>query len=460
MSQSIETPGVSGEQPAAETKLNAVRPGPAEGAERAEEPERHDTPAPAPHGEHPFLQHHFDTPKHQFEAGKLGIWLFLVTEILFFAGLFCAYSVYRSMHPQIFVWAHYYLDTNLGAINTGVLILSSLTAAWAVRSAQLGQRTHLILNVVITIGCAVTFMAIKYVEYSAKFEHGLLWGGRPTAAGTAPKYRFDPHEPVWETHSFATKHPEAASAARKLFAAAHPEGHDRGAATHQRTPVAPPSSGGPPSGSASAAAAAASLPLHAAPSASLGPPAPGGEVALAVADGVALPPGSAAPGSSAAALAPSAAARAPSAAALAPSAAIRSPAANAPPLGPGAASPAPAPATARSSPGDPISLVGSLTQAEALPLLQAGILGPSALDPNVPSRPRNAHIFFGIYFFMTGLHGVHVLAGLLVWVWILTRALRGHFGPKYFGPVDYAALYWHLVDVIWIYLFPLLYLIH
>ena len=60
---------------------------------------------------------------------------------------------------------------------------------------------------------------------------------------------------------------------------------------------------------------------------------------------------------------------------------------------------------------------------------------------------------------MTGLHGFHVLAGIVVWVWLLRRAVLGQFGPKYFGPIDYAALYWHLVDLIWIYLFPLLYLI-
>jgi cytochrome c oxidase subunit 3 len=61
---------------------------------------------------------------------------------------------------------------------------------------------------------------------------------------------------------------------------------------------------------------------------------------------------------------------------------------------------------------------------------------------------------------MTGLHGIHVLLGIGLWVWLLLRARRGEFGPQYFGPIDYAALYWHLVDLIWIYLFPLLYLIH
>jgi cytochrome c oxidase subunit 3 len=75
-------------------------------------------------------------------------------------------------------------------------------------------------------------------------------------------------------------------------------------------------------------------------------------------------------------------------------------------------------------------------------------------------EPRNVHRFFSIYFCMTGLHGIHVLAGIGLWVWLLLRARTGEFGPEYFGPIDFAALYWHIVDLIWIYLFPLLYLIH
>jgi cytochrome c oxidase subunit 3 len=98
---------------------------------------------------------------------------------------------------------------------------------------------------------------------------------------------------------------------------------------------------------------------------------------------------------------------------------------------------------------------------ELEPLIAAGLVGPRTLDPSAPiSRPRLAHVFFGIYFFMTGLHGFHVLIGIGVWVWMLLKAMKGQFGPTYFGPIDFTALYWHLVDLIWIYLFPLLYLIH
>jgi hypothetical protein len=76
-----------------------------------------------------------------------------------------------------------------------------------------------------------------------------------------------------------------------------------------------------------------------------------------------------------------------------------------------------------------------------------------------PLRPANAHMFFVFYFLMTGLHGVHVLAGMAVMAWLLVRALRGHFSAAYFTPVDLGGLYWHVVDLIWIFLFPLFYLI-
>src|SRR5262249_58722477 len=91
------------------------------------------------HEHPPHLQHHFETAEQQFDAGKLGIWLFLATEVLLFGGLFCAYAIYRANHPEIFLYAHQFLDKTLGAANTVVLLCSSLTMAWAVRASQLGQ---------------------------------------------------------------------------------------------------------------------------------------------------------------------------------------------------------------------------------------------------------------------------------------------------------------------------------
>ncbi|HCD29153.1 MAG TPA: cytochrome oxidase subunit III, partial [Phycisphaerales bacterium] len=81
-------------------------------------------------------------------------------------------------------------------------------------------------------------------------------------------------------------------------------------------------------------------------------------------------------------------------------------------------------------------------------------------NPRVdPERPANAHLYFGIYYTMTGLHGAHVIIGMIVIAWLFLRGMRGDFSAKYFTPVDLGGLYWHVVDLIWIFLFPLLYLV-
>ena len=314
-------------------------------------PGSHDRDSVPPGGHSPFLQHHFDTEQQQFDSGKLGIWLFLVTEVLFFSGLFCAYSLWRAQHPEIFDFAHKYLDTKWGAINTLVLLFSSLTAAWAVRSAQLGNKKGLIINIVLTLVCAFGFMGIKTVEYMSKIHHGTLFG----------KY-FDPHEPpphyvdpvtgvAWDEHEDAESEPDGELAA-------------------------------PGSGATNVAPADAVEPQGAVPaSADLDQPA-----------GEAI--------------------------------------------------------------DDDIMAEGA-TGAAAY-----GFVAAKTEDGRIFHYPKNTHVFFSIYFCMTGLHGIHVMAGIFVWIWLLLRAMKGQFGPKYFGPIDYAALYWHIVDLVWIYLFPLLYLIH
>lgn len=251
--------------------------------------------------DHPrFLQHHFESMEQQFDSAKLGMWLFLVTEIMFFSGLFCAYAVYRASHPEIFVYAHKFLDTNLGAINTVVLLVSSLTMALAVRAAQLNQRKALILNLVLTLACAAGFLGIKYVEYSHKWHSGLLWASQfhPNLS-----HGHDSHE----AHTGAEPHAKNEAHGKVEAHAEHPA---------------------------------------------------------------------------------------------------------------------------------------------------------SSVAPSDPSAPRNAGIFFSIYFCLTGLHGIHILGGMGAIVWILVRSIRGDFSSEYYGPVDFVGLYWHLVDLIWIYLFPLLYLIH
>jgi cytochrome c oxidase subunit 3 len=126
--------------------------------------------------QHPRLQHHFDNLDQQFEASALGMWLFLVTEILFFGGLFAAYMIYRLMYPQAFAQASQELDVVLGGVNTAVLIGSSLTMAMAVWAAQMGQRSRQLLFLALTIGLGLVFLGIKAVEYSHKFEHHLVPG--------------------------------------------------------------------------------------------------------------------------------------------------------------------------------------------------------------------------------------------------------------------------------------------
>jgi cytochrome c oxidase subunit III len=126
----------------------------------------------AVHPHHPALAHHFDDLAQQKEAATLGMWVFLVTEVLFFGGLFAAYCVYRGWYPDAFAAASHELDVTLGTVNTVVLITSSLTMALAVHAAQLGQRRLLLIFLIATMVLGGAFLGIKSVEYYHKFaEH-------------------------------------------------------------------------------------------------------------------------------------------------------------------------------------------------------------------------------------------------------------------------------------------------
>jgi len=260
-------------------------------------------PATGEHAEdhahpHPsFLQHHFDTPAQQFQASKLGMWVFIATEILMFGGLFCAYAIWRALDPDVFDQAHHFLNKILGATNTIILLFSSLTAALAVRSAQVGKKNQTSVYLVITILCACGFLVVKYFEYSHKIHLGLLPG-----------------------HCFG--HPG--------FSAAIQNGEEVGTCVR----------------------------LHADQAA-----------------------------------------------------------------------------------GNP-EWVRALDE-----------------DGRVQLLPPRANMYFALYFVMTGLHGLHVLIGMSILLWVLWKNVKGTFSPAYFTPVDLGALYWHLVDLVWIYLFPLLYLV-
>jgi cytochrome c oxidase subunit 3 len=260
------------------------------------------------------LAHHFESHAQQFSAGKLGMWLFLVQEILFFSGLFCAYAIYRSNHPEIFAYADHFLDRKLGALNTCVLLLSSFTMAWAVRAAQTNQRRLTTALLAITILCACGFLGVKVIEYHHKFADGLLWGKN--------------YKPTAEALEMVESHAEPHGA-------------------------------------------------------------------------MAIPRGGHGPG------------------------------------------------------------VGD-TKAKMMDMGGVHDVHPSRppADLSTMHQPQNVHIFFGIYFAMTGLHAVHIILGIGVLMWIMWRSHRGDFSSKYYAPVEYTGLYWHLVDLVWIYLFPLLYLIH
>jgi cytochrome c oxidase subunit 3 len=127
------------------------------------------------HG-HRSLQHHFENMEQQREAGTLGMWVFLVTEIMFFGGMFLAYTIYRSKYPASCASASNHLDITLGAVNTGVLIISSFTMAMAVYFTQIGKRRPQILCLVLTLLLGFTFLGIKAVEYYDKYEDHLIPG--------------------------------------------------------------------------------------------------------------------------------------------------------------------------------------------------------------------------------------------------------------------------------------------
>jgi len=204
------------------------------------------------------VQHHFVDSAQQQDSARLGMWLFLLTEILLFGGLFCFYAVYRAWYPEMFINAHKHLNVVLGTINTIVLISSSVTMALAIRAMQLGLKRSTMVYLYSTVLLAGVFLVIKYFEYAHKFHLGQLPG---------------------KFYTFT------------------------------------------------------------------------------------------------------------------------------------------------------------------------GIEG------------TNPHVFFSTYFMMTGLHGVHVIAGMAAIGWMIYRTSRNHFSSAYYTPIELTGLYWHLVDLVWIFLFPLLYLI-
>lgn len=372
----------------------------------ADKPEAH-----AAHPHPPHLAHHFDTPEQQYRNAKIGMWIFLGTEILMFGGLFLAYSVYRYNYPEIFLYAaNKYLSTQMGAINTVVLLASSLTMAMAVRYAQLNRQGALVTCLLLTLLGGAGFMVIKAMEYEHKFHDGVFvsqWLNR-----YSPTYSGEGESPL-----------------------AAPGGLAGTPMPAQPDPQAPP----PPT-----------------------------EQALAQHD---------------------------------------------PQSGPTWIDPHAGTADAAKIHPNYVAPAGLTAQRE---IEHAGI----EFGEMRQFAQQRVYTFFQIYFMMTGLHGIHVIIGMALIFWVALRSVasrwrwtlsalapaivgaylifigglahsqvvttvgivllvlaalwlvggllrsrriatgKGEFSSEYFTPVDMVGLYWHLVDLIWIFLFPLLYLIH
>ena len=217
------------------------------------------------HAHPPHLQHHFVSSEQQFDAAKMGMWLFLATEILLFSGMFVSYAVFRVLYPETYEACASALNTMQGAFNTLVLLGSSLTVALAINCIQRDDQKGLKRNLLLTLLGATIFLVVKYFEYTHKFHGGIF-----------PGLAFHPYGPEFE---------------------------------HLAT---------------------------------------------------------------------------------------------------------------------------------------------------VPY----ARQFFSLYYVSTGIHAIHIIAGMIVLFWVYLKARKGTFSSSYYTHVELGGLYWHLVDVIWIFLFPLLYLIH
>lgn len=414
------------------------------------------------HGDHDhpaWLAHHFETPEQQFDAGKLGMWLFLAQEVLFFTGLFVAYAVYRANYPEVFINAHHYLNPVLGAFNTIVLLASSLAIAWAVRAAQKGENELLMWLHVFTLGCAGLFMGVKAVEYSYKIDEGLLWASRynpqhlpetgwhtslPTIFWTTMAlgivvglagWMLKGKSAAWGWVTFSVGVILMSTAAGIVIAnaiqvssmegdhAQHAsadghDGHGAAAGHGDEHGASHASEGHADKGHADEAHAEeghASGEHHAEDHAAeaLPPgvlPKPEGEEQM----------GAAAEGTSVAADASE--------------------------------------EVAEETPAEEAPAEGETT--EAATGEEAGAEGEAAPAAAKPVYGANEGNFFSIYFAMTGVHAIHIFAGMIAFLWIIYRIAKRNFSPEFYGPVEFVGLYWHLVDLVWIYLFPLLYLIH
>ena len=292
----------------------------------------------------PGLQHQFEDMKQQEESVSIGMWMFLVQEIMFFGGLFAAYLVFRSRFPLAFAEGSNHLDPFWGGLNTLVLIVSSLTMALTVYYAQRGNRNMQVIMIVLTMLFGVTFLGVKVVEYTDKYNHGLV--------------------PVngWNKKIKETGEQHAGEHAKKDAALIIPVIETR----------------------AEAATTGEAEAVH---------PNPRGEFQWNYGKHVFDY------------------------------------------------------AVDKEKSGKPY-----LTESERVGYFSNGVFDADKYRDKI-------RIFYYIYFVMTGLHALHMIIGLGIMGWLLFAAIRGTFSAEYFAPVEMSGLYWHFVDIVWIFLFPLLYLL-
>ena len=345
-------------------------------------PTEHDHDA---HHEHPsWLAHHFDDAEQQFDAGKMGMWLFLVTEVLFFSGMFCAYALYRNRNPEVFEFCSTFLNEKLGAINTGVLLFSSLTMAWAVRASQLKETKTLIGMLGATLGCAAIFLGVKAVEYSHKWALGLFPGKFYVSQIEGAPHSDVPY--LW----YLCILPLVMLVCFVLY---YVYGFVTASKFHLRV-------AGPLSIAALCYFGGVGLGLF-----------------LESGEGHGDAHAAASHGNHGHDHA------------------------------------------ADQSHGETTPKLNLLPTDDA-PLNDVAITPAETITPDPSVNQKGmAGLFFSIYYCRTGVHAFHILGGMGVLTWLIVKSAREEFHSKYYGPVDNVGLYWHLVDFIWIYLFPLLYLI-
>src|SRR6059058_4336614 len=161
------------------------------------------------HHDHvPGLQHQFEDMDQQVESVSIGMWMFLVQEIMFFGGLFTVYLVFRSKFPMAFAAGSNHLDAFWGGLNTIVLIVSSLTMALTVYYAQKSNRNMQVILILLTMSFGATFLGVKTIEYSDKYNHGLVpvSGWNKVVKAPPEAENVEAHEkPCWE-HAHGEEH--------------------------------------------------------------------------------------------------------------------------------------------------------------------------------------------------------------------------------------------------------------